>query len=114
VFLLLLAGAYQFSPLKQACLKSCRTPLGFLIGHWRAGVRGAFSMGLRHGALCLGCCSALMGLLFVGGMMNVAWVAALAVAVAVEKMAPGGAWIARLLGLGLIAAAASHLVAGAF
>ena len=63
-------------------------------------------MGLRHGALCLGCCWALMGLLFIGGMMNVAWVAALAIAVAVEKLAPGGEWIAKLLGLGLIGMAA--------
>ena len=106
VLLLLLAGLYQFSPLKRACLRSCRTPLGFLIGYWRAGVRGAFTMGLRHGALCLGCCWALMGLLFIGGMMNVAWVAALAIAVAVEKLAPGGEWIAKLLGLALIGMAA--------
>jgi predicted metal-binding membrane protein len=112
VLLLLLAGLYQFSPLKRVCLQSCRTPMGFLIGHWRAGVRGAFGMGLRHGALCLGCCWALMGLLFIGGMMNVAWVAALAIAVAVEKLAPGGERIATLLGVGLIVVAATKLVLG--
>lgn len=111
--LLLLAGAYQFSPLKRVCLRSCRTPLGFLLGHWRPGVRGAFAMGLRHGMLCLGCCWALMGLLFIGGMMNVAWVAALSIAVAIEKLAPGGERAATLLGVGLIAAATVKLVASA-
>lgn len=104
VLLLLLAGAYQFSPLKRACLLSCRSPLGFLLGHWRPGVGGGFSMGLRHGLLCLGCCWALMGLLFIGGMMNVPWVAALSVAVAIEKLAPEGARIGTLLGLALIIA----------
>ncbi|MBK0392179.1 DUF2182 domain-containing protein [Ramlibacter algicola] len=109
--LLVLAGIYQFSPLKRACLRSCRTPLGFLLGEWRPGVAGAFVMGLRHGMLCLGCCWALMLLLFVGGVMNLAWVAALAVAVAVEKLAPGGHRIATLLGLALLAAGVIKLVA---
>ncbi|WP_082522243.1 DUF2182 domain-containing protein [Ramlibacter sp. Leaf400] len=112
VLLLLLAGVYQFSPLKRACLRSCRTPLGFLLGHWRPGVRGAFSMGLRHGMLCLGCCWALMGLLFIGGMMNLSWVAALAIAVAIEKLAPGGERVATALGVGLIVAATVKLIVG--
>jgi len=102
--LLLIAGVYQFSPLKKVCLTSCRTPMGFLIGEWRAGVGGAFVMGLRHGLFCLGCCWALMALLFVGGVMNLAWVAALAIVVAIEKLAPHGERLALLLGLGLIAA----------
>lgn len=104
IALLIVAGLYQFSPLKRVCLASCRTPLAFLLGGWRPGVGGAFNMGLRHGLLCLGCCWALMALLFVGGAMNVPWVAALAVAVAIEKLAPFGDRIATLLGVGLIAA----------
>ncbi|NMM86842.1 hypothetical protein B2J88_21130 [Rhodococcus sp. SRB_17] len=102
--LLCIAGAYQFSPLKRACLSRCRTPMGFLLGEWRAGVRGAWAMGLRHGLFCVGCCGALMALLFVGGTMNLAWVAALAMAVAIEKLLPAGERLAALLGLGLGAA----------
>jgi predicted metal-binding membrane protein len=101
--LLLIAGLYQFSPLKRLCLASCRTPMAFLLGEWRAGVSGAFVMGLRHGLFCLGCCWALMALLFVGGAMNLAWVAALSIAVAIEKLAPHGERLARLLGVALIA-----------
>ena len=111
--LLLLAGVYQFSPLKRACLLSCRSPMGFLLGQWRPGVGGGFTMGLRHGLLCLGCCWALMGLLFVGGMMNVPWVAALAVAVAIEKLAPDGARIGTFLGLALIIAGVIRLASTA-
>lgn len=102
--LLVLAGAYQFSPLKRLCLAGCRTPLGFLLGEWRAGARGAFVMGLRHGLLCVGCCWALMALLFVGGVMNLAWIAALSLVVAVEKLAPGGERLAVALGVILLAA----------
>jgi predicted metal-binding membrane protein len=102
--LLLIAGAYQFTPLKRVCLAGCRTPLGFLLGEWKPGLAGAFRMGLRHGLLCLGCCWALMALLFVGGVMNLAWIAAISVLVAVEKMAPVGDRIAPLLGGALIAA----------
>ena len=101
--LLVIAGLYQFSPLKKVCLSHCRTPLGFLIGEWRAGVRGAFVMGVRHGLFCVGCCWALMALLFVGGVMNLAWIAALSIAVAVEKLAPRGERLAAALGLALIA-----------
>ena len=91
--LLLVAGVYQFSPLKRICLAHCRTPMGFLIGEWRGGTSGAFVMGLRHGLFCLGCCWALMALLFVGGVMNLAWIAALSIAVAIEKLMPrGSAW----------------------
>ena len=108
--LLLIAGVYQFSPLKRICLSHCRTPIGFLLGEWRAGVRGAFVMGLRHGWFCLGCCWALMVLLFVGGVMNIAWIAALSIAVAIEKMAPYGDKVALLLGVGLIVAGVIRLV----
>jgi len=96
--LLLLAGAYQFSPLKRLCLAGCRSPLAFLLGEWRAGLSGAFSMGWRHGQLCVGCCWALMALLFVGGVMNLAWIAALSVAVAIEKVAPLGERLGFALG----------------
>ena len=98
--LLGVAGVYQFSPLKRLCLSRCRAPLPFLIGQWRPGIGGAFVMGLRHGLSCVGCCWALMALLFVGGAMNLAWVAALSVAVALEKLAPGGERLS--LGLGLL------------
>lgn len=108
--LLLIAGVYQFSPLKRVCLSNCRTPLGFLLGEWRAGIRGAVVMGLRHGWFCLGCCWALMALLFVGGVMNIAWIAALSIAVAIEKMSPYGDKVALVLGVGLIAAGALRLV----
>jgi predicted metal-binding membrane protein len=109
--LLLLAGIYQFSPLKRVCLARCRSPIGFLLGEWRAGARGALVMGLRHGLFCLGCCWALMALLFVGGVMNLAWVAALAIAVAVEKMLPRGAQLAAVMGLVLIGAGVFKLLA---
>ena len=110
VALLLIAGLYQFTPLKRLCLRGCRSPIGFVLGEWRPGARGALTMGWRHGRLCLGCCWALMALLFVGGAMNPAWVAALAVAVAIEKTAPGGERIAAVLGVLLIGAATWQLL----
>lgn len=113
VALLLVAGLYQFSPLKRLCLRGCRSPLGFVIGAWRPGPRGALTMGWHHGWLCVGCCWALMALLFVGGAMNLAWVAALSLAVAIEKMAPGGERIAGLLGAALIGAGLWQLLAHA-
>lgn len=88
--LLLLAGLYQLTPLKRACLRYCRGPLPFLMAHWRPGNAGALRMGLRHGLWCLGCCWAVMALLFVGGVMNLAWVAGLALFVLIEKAAPKG------------------------
>ena len=100
--LLLVAGAYQFSRLKRICLARCRTPMGFLVGEWRDGRFGGFDMGWRHGLFCLGCCWALMALLFVGGVMNLAWIAALSIIVAVEKLAPHGQRVATLLGLVLL------------
>jgi predicted metal-binding membrane protein len=108
--LLVIAGAYQFSPLKRLCLAHCRTPMGFLLGEWRPGMHGGFVMGLRHGLFCLGCCWALMSLLFVGGVMNLAWIAALSIAVAIEKMVPHGERLATVLGLVLIAAGVVRLL----
>lgn len=100
--LLILAGLYQWTPLKQACLRRCRSPLDFLLVEWREGKGGAFAMGLRHGLYCLGCCWLLMLLLFVGGVMSLAWIAGLALFVLVEKIAPAGRWIGRVAGLALI------------
>ena len=102
--LLLVAGTVQFTPLKEVCLRHCRTPMGFLLTEWRDGAVGAWWMGIKHGLLCLGCCWALMGLLFVAGVMNLAWVAALTAAVVIEKLHPAGVGIGKLLGYMLIAA----------
>ena len=98
--LLLVAGAYQVTPFKHACMRACQSPAGFLIGHWRNGAAGAFVMGVQHGVSCVGCCWALMLLLFAGGVMNLGVIAALTAFVAFEKLAPigpGGAWISGLL-----------------
>jgi predicted metal-binding membrane protein len=108
--LLLIAGLFQFSPLKLSCLRACRTPLGFLMSDWRDGVFGAWRMGLRHGLYCLGCCWALMALLFVGGVMNLLWIAALTALVGIEKLAPKGEWIARALGVVMIGAGIVKMV----
>ena len=101
--ILIVAGTYQLTPLKGACLAHCRSPLGFLMSNWRDGSGGAFLMGWRHGAFCLGCCWALMGVLFVVGVMNLVWVAALAVFIFLEKVGPGGLRVARAAGAALIA-----------
>ncbi len=100
--LFIAVGIYQFTPLKQACLRHCRSPLEFLSRHWRSGSGGAFLMGASHGTYCLGCCWAMMLLLFVGGVMNLAWIAGLALLVLAEKLSPGGPAVGRLLGGGLI------------
>jgi len=101
--LFVLAGLYQLTPLKNACLRYCRSPMDFVLNHWREGRRGAFLMGLEHGAWCAGCCWAIMVLLFVLGVMNLAWVAALTVLVLVEKVIPGGEWVARGSGIAMLA-----------
>jgi predicted metal-binding membrane protein len=97
------AGVYQWTPLKRACLRQCQTPFAFVMAHWRDGIAGAFAMGARHGAACLGCCWPLMLLLFVGGVMNVGWIAGVAVFVAIEKLAPTCSWISRAAGALLVA-----------
>lgn len=101
--LLLAAGAWQLTPLKARCLGQCRSPLGFLAGHWRAGRLGALRMGLAHGAYCLGCCWFLMGLLFFGGVMNLVWIVGLAFYVLLEKLLPFGQRLGRIAGLVLMA-----------
>jgi predicted metal-binding membrane protein len=102
--LLIAAGVFQWTPLKRACLSTCRSPMAFLMSSWREGRGGAFMMGIRHGLYCLGCCWALMALLFVAGVMNLLWVAAIAVTVLVEKIVPAGDLIGRIAGMGMIAA----------
>jgi predicted metal-binding membrane protein len=102
--LLVAAGLYQLTPLKQSCLASCRSPLNFLTEHWRAGRSGAWRLGLEHGLYCLGCCWAVMLLLFVGGVMSLVCIAAIAVFVLAEKVAPFGAQGGRLSGAALIVA----------
>lgn len=100
--LLIAAGIYQFTPLKQACLATCRTPLAFLMTEWRPGLSGAWRMGLRHGLLCAGCCWLLMALLFVLGVMNLAWIAVLAAFVLLEKTWPKLRWLSAAGGMTLI------------
>jgi predicted metal-binding membrane protein len=101
--LLILAGTYQATPLKNACLTQCRSPLGFFMTGWRDGPRGALAMGLRHGVMCVGCCGALMLLLFVFGVMNLVWVAGLSIFVLLEKYLPAGNLIARISGIAMVA-----------
>lgn len=101
--LLVAAGVYQLSPLKDICLRYCRSPAAYLSRNWRKGQLGALRMGLKHGLYCVGCCWFLMALLFVGGIMNLVWIAALAIFVLIEKLAPGGGWIARGAGVAMVA-----------
>jgi predicted metal-binding membrane protein len=107
--LLVAAGVFQWTPLKRACLRGCRSPLSFLMSEWRDGRRGAFVMGLRHGSYCLGCCWMLMALLFVAGVMNLLWVAVLALFVMAEKILPRGEWIGRVTGVVLVTAGVAFL-----
>ena len=100
--LLIFAGAYQFTPLKNACLEKCRSPIDFLSSNNRKGYRGSLLMGAHHGLFCLGCCWALMALLFVGGVMNLFWIIGLALYVAIEKLLKNIYWLDKVLGLLLI------------
>ena len=104
--ILALAAVYQLTPQKAACLRVCRSPLAYLLRHWRPGTLGALALGVRHGAYCVGCCSAMMLLLFAGGVMNLAVIAALALWVAVEKLAPFGAHTPKASAIALLAVAA--------
>lgn len=100
--LLIGAGLYQLTPWKNVCLSRCRSPAASLAESWRPGAWGALRMGLSHGGYCLGCCWGLMLLLFAGGIMNVVWIAALAIVVLVEKLIARGPWFSRLLGAALV------------
>ena len=99
---LAVAGAYQFSPLKVACLRACRSPLGFLMARWRAGYRGTLRLALSHAVYCIGCCWALMIVLVAAGAMGLQWVLLIAALVAAEKLAPGGVIVARFAGVALL------------
>lgn len=109
--LLIAAGIYQWTPLKDSCLSRCRAPLAFVQAHggFKPGAAASVRLGLLHGLYCIGCCWLLMALLFVGGVMNLLWIAALAALVLAEKLLPGGRWIARISGLAFFAAAAALL-----
>lgn len=100
--ILLVAGVFQLSPLKQACLRACRSPLGFLLGHWRAGHAGSLRLGWSHALYCLGCCWALMLVLVAAGAMGLPWVLLVSALVAAEKLLPGGEWVARIAGVALM------------
>jgi len=100
--LLFAAGVFQWTPLKNACLTHCRTPLSFLMTDWREGKWGAFFMGLKHGAYCTGCCWFLMALLFVAGVMNVWWIAIITLFVLLEKVVPEGLFVGKLAGVLLV------------
>jgi len=110
--LLAAAATYQWLPVKQACLQQCRSPAEFIASHFRAGASGAWRMGAEHGALCVGCCWVLMLLLFVGGVMNLAWVGGLTLVVLLEKLAPGGRTVRALVSGALLIAAIATGVGG--
>jgi len=109
---LLAAGVYQWTGLKQACLSKCRSPLEFFLTRWRSGQGGALRMGAEHGVYCVGCCWALMLLLFVAGVMNLLWVAVIAGFVLAEKLLPAAKWTSRLAGAVLTAGGALVLIHG--
>ena len=109
--LFLAAGAYQWTALKDACLSRCRSPEGFVLTEWRDGHAGAVVMGLRHGLFCVGCCAALMLLLFAVAVMNLLWVAVLTLLVMAEKLLPAGRMLRHAIGAALVVAGAWFLVA---
>jgi predicted metal-binding membrane protein len=114
---LVVAAAYELTPLKDVCLSKCRSPVGFLVGSWRDGLSGALEMGARHGAWCVGCCWALMASLFALGVMSLAWMAFVAVLIALEKILPWGraatyGTAALLLALGVMLLAAPDAIPG--
>jgi predicted metal-binding membrane protein len=108
---LIAAGLYQLSPLKNICLAQCRAPAAFLARYWRPDAPGALRLGARHGAYCVGCCWMLMVLLFVGGVMNLVWIASLAIVVLIEKVLPRGQWVGRGAGVALAGWGVATLVA---
>lgn len=110
--LLIAAGIYQFTSLKQACLTQCRSPLGFFMTRWRPGARGALAMGLGHGAFCVGCCWLLMAPMWVAGAMNLAWAIALTMFVLLEKATPWGVAFSRASGAVMVASGLALAVLG--
>ncbi len=110
--LLLVAGVYQLTPWKEACLQHCRSPMGFFLAHWSPGARGAVGMGLRHGLYCVGCCWMLMLLMFAGGAMSVLTMAVLGGFILAERLLPAGPWVSRIPGAALIAWGAALIGGG--
>ena len=100
--ILIAAGAYQFTSIKNVCLKNCQTPLGFIMGNWRYGKRGALIMGLKHGLYCVGCCWVLMSLLFLAGIMNILWIALIAVFILIEKIVRRDRYVSYAAGFALM------------
>lgn len=109
--LLVAAGVYQWLPVKEACLEKCRAPLPFFMSRWRPGAAGAIRMGAEHGAFCVGCCWAIMLLLFAVGVMNLLWVALIAGLVLVEKLLPGGRLMGRVIGIAFVLGGAAVMAA---
>ena len=97
-----MAGVYELTPWKEACLRHCRSPLGFFLEHWTAGARGALGMGARHGLYCVGCCWVLMLLMFAGGAMSVLTMAGLCALILAERLLPPGPWVSRIPGAMMI------------
>ena len=110
--MLISAGIWQFSPVKDTCLRHCRSPAMYLATHFRPGISGALILGVRHGVYCLGCCWLLMGLLFVGGVMNLIWIAAITAFVLIEKLLPDALRASRLTGWVMIVAGVGYLASG--
>lgn len=108
--LLIVAGVYQWTQIKQRCLDRCRSPAAFISNHWRRGATGALRMGFEHGLFCLGCCWALMLLLFVGGVMSLAWIAVITALVLLEKLLPAGVFTGRVAGVLIMAAGLWNLL----
>jgi predicted metal-binding membrane protein len=106
------AGVYQWTPMKNACLHHCRTPFAFLLGRWREGESGAVRMGAEHGLICVGCCWMLMLLPFAAGVMDLRWMAGITVLLMLEKAAPGGEWVSRIAGAALATAGTGVLWLG--
>ncbi|MBI4297412.1 MAG: DUF2182 domain-containing protein [Chloroflexi bacterium] len=107
-----LAGLYQLSPLKYTCLSHCRTPLGFILHHWRDGYKGALHMGISHGGYCVGCCWLLFATMLAVGIMNLAWMGAVALLIFVEKLLPQGVLVGRLTGALLVVGGLVIAIAG--
>lgn len=108
--ILIIAGIYQFTPFKQKCLQLCRSPLALISGDWQEGIKGAISLGLKHGSYCVGCCWFLMAILFVTGVMNLQWILILTLVVLVEKVVPKGEIVSKYLGALLIMLGLSYLL----
>ncbi len=108
--ILIMAGIYQWLPIKSICLEKCRTPLNFFLGNWKKGNSGALLMGIEHGSFCLGCCWVLMFMLFLAGVMNLIWVALITVFVFIEKVFPKGNLIGKTAGIIMIVAGLVQLI----